>query len=113
MQSVVSDKATLGSFTHQGTNMSDSAGMMPAPIPSVDPVMEQRESLVQTAIVVNESYRTGDEEDRDLEIGFLYGTAEMIVSATLQDHESYNDLREELARRIDAGAAKAAYALIK
>lgn len=69
-----------------------------------------RDDLIATAVAVNEGYRIGD--SRKLEIGFLYGTAEMIVSLTLADNESYGELREELARKIDKEAAKLTYPLL-
>jgi hypothetical protein len=70
-----------------------------------------RAKLLDTAVYANESYRV-DEDDRDLEIGFLYGTAEMIVALTIMDGESYSDLREELAREIDKRAAPKTYAIL-
>jgi hypothetical protein len=71
-----------------------------------------REDLIQTAIGVNENYRCVD-DCQDLEIGFLYGTAEMIVALTLEKHESYGELRKEIALRIDHEAAKITYSILK
>jgi hypothetical protein len=72
----------------------------------------ERTRLIEAAVGVNENYRT-DDTDRDTEVGFLYGTAEMIVALTLKDEESYGDLREELARAIDKLAAEQSYPLLE
>lgn len=70
-----------------------------------------RNKLLEAAIGVNSGYRV-NELDSDLETGFLYGTAEMIVALTLKDNESYGDLREELARQIDKEAGKDSYCIL-
>jgi hypothetical protein len=72
----------------------------------------ERTRLLDAAVGVNANYRN-DDTDHDLELGFLYGTAEMIVALTLKDDESYHDLREELARAIDALAAEQSYPLLE
>lgn len=73
-----------------------------------------RESLIDTAISVNENYRCNAEEpsERTLEVGFLYGTTEMIAVATLLTAESYQRVREEIATQIDKAAAKRTYPLL-
>lgn len=71
-----------------------------------------REYLIDAAVGVNENYRV-DDRDRDLEVGFLYGTAEMIVALTLEDGESYHDVREEVAQQIDAKAAQTTYPVLQ
>lgn len=71
-----------------------------------------REALIDTAVGLNENYRT-DETDHDLELGFLYGTAEMVVASTLKPDESYHDLREAVAAQIDKAAAEKTYPIMK
>lgn len=72
-----------------------------------------RDELIEAAIGVNEGYRgvSGD-DDRDLEVGFLYGTAELILVLTFVDGESYHDSREAIAAKIDKGAKKNSYPLL-
>jgi hypothetical protein len=70
----------------------------------------KREELIEAAVGVNENYRI-DASDT-MEIGFLYGTAELITALTLQDGESYGEVRERIARQIDREAAKATYSVL-
>ena len=72
-----------------------------------------RAELLTNAVDLNENYRNDDSSaSHDLEVGFLYGTAEMIVALTLKNEESYHDLREELARAIDSMAAERSYPVL-
>ncbi len=74
------------------------------------------DDLILLAAGLNTSYRGVEEDERDLEIGFLYGTAEMVLGLVgLPPHESYSDRREEIARFIDIAAVKdgAPYRLTK
>lgn len=71
-----------------------------------------RQPLIDEAVGVNENYRTS-EEDRNLELGFLYGTAELIVALTISENESYNDIREEIAQQIDQRAAQLTYPILE
>jgi hypothetical protein len=60
--------------------------------------------LVDQAAQVNASYRV-DADERTLEVGFLYGTAELIIAITgLLPTESYSDKREAIATLIDERA---------
>jgi hypothetical protein len=70
-----------------------------------------RDELIDVAVGVNENYRI-DDRDRDLEVGFLYGTAELITALTLGEDESYSEVRESIAQQIDQRAAKASYAVL-
>lgn len=70
-----------------------------------------REKLIDAAVGVNENYRVAQDE-HDLELGFLYGTAEMVVALTLREGESYHDVREQIARQIDERAAKQTYRVL-
>jgi hypothetical protein len=70
-----------------------------------------RDELIETAIGVNENYRV-NKFDKELETGFLYGTAELIVALTIQKNESYSELRGQIARQIDAKAAKNSYRVL-
>lgn len=69
-----------------------------------------RAELINTAAGANENYRIGD--GRELELGFLYGTAELITTLTLGPDESYSDAREAIARQIDLEAATGTYPLL-
>jgi hypothetical protein len=70
-----------------------------------------RAKLIEVAANVNGNYRV-DDNDIDLEVGFLYGTAELITALTLGKDESYNDVREEIARQIDLLAGGTSYLLL-
>jgi hypothetical protein len=71
-----------------------------------------RDTLIDAAIGANENYRDSAQDDRDLELGFLYGTAEMVVMLTITDGESYHDLRESIAKQIDEAASKITYRVL-
>lgn len=72
--------------------------------------MVSREELIEIAAGVNEGYRIGD--DKTLEIGFLFGTAELITSLTLKDGESYHDVRLDIAKAIDNKAKLKTYSIL-
>ncbi len=59
-----------------------------------------RETLIDAAIGANENYRV-NEDGGDMEIGFLYGTAELITVLTLQQDESYSLVREKIAHQTE------------
>lgn len=69
------------------------------------------DELIEAAVGVNANYRV-DSNNRDLEVGFLYGTAELITVLVLGPNQSYSDVREEIAREIDRKAAKDSYPLL-
>lgn len=70
--------------------------------------MNDEETLLNHAAGVNANYRgVSGEEGRELETGFLYGTAELVlVIVGLKENESYSDRREQIAREIDRRALK-------
>lgn len=70
-----------------------------------------REEMIEAAIGLNESYRIGEDVET-LEVGFLYGTAELITTLTLGEDESFSDVRKEIAKQIDKGAAESTYPLL-
>lgn len=72
--------------------------------------MSNREALSDAAAGVNEGYRINQAE-ADLELGFLMGTAELITALTLQENESYSEVREAIATEIDKRAARSTYAV--
>jgi hypothetical protein len=56
------------------------------------------------------------EDERDLEVGFLYGTAELVLGLNgILFEESYSDRRELIAKAIDKRAVElgAPYRLVK
>lgn len=73
--------------------------------------------LIDAAAIVNAGYRDDKStpEERSLEIGFLYGTAELVLAVNgLLPTDSYSDRREVVARAIDRRAVEnygAPYAL--
>lgn len=71
-----------------------------------------REELIATAVALNEAYRSTGEQDLELDLGFLMGTAEMVTTLTLGPDESYHDVREELAHVIDAQASVTTYRML-
>ena len=70
-----------------------------------------RDELIRLAAKLNNDYRVGDKTPDDLEIGFLYGTAELILAATWEDGASYSELREHIAHQIDELAAVDSYSV--
>lgn len=72
-----------------------------------------RDELVEAAAALNEAYREGvDDLDLELELGFLVGTAEMVTTLTLEEGESFHDVREEMMHLIDSRAALTTYRLL-
>lgn len=73
-----------------------------------------RAELIEIAIGINENYRTEDSPImKDLEIGFLYGCAEMILTLTLREGESYSEMREVIANEIDHRVGNSTYRVLK
>ena len=64
-----------------------------------------RAELVESAVAENDAYRDLS-NPRDLEIGYLYGQADLIVNATIGPDESFSDLRTEIAEEIDRRATE-------
>lgn len=74
-----------------------------------------RSRLIQTAADLNANYRC-DKDDRDLELGFLFGTAEMVAALLIAEglsHESFSDLRHAIAKEIDKLASGESYVILK
>ena len=71
--------------------------------------MADIKDVIQGAITANAGYR-GHAENREeerLEVGFLYGSAETILMTFgIDPEESYSEMREALALRIDMAAAE-------
>ncbi len=70
-----------------------------------------RPELIAAAVGQTETYRT-DIDDRDLEIGHLYGMADLITALTLGETESFSDAREAIAQEIDRIAGQATYRIL-
>lgn len=70
-----------------------------------------RAELIQAAIGENSDYRD-ESNGRDLEVGYLYGMADLITVMTLGDDESFSDTRHDIAAQIDKGAMKEKYAIL-
>ena len=59
------------------------------------------ELLLGAAARINADYR-GNIDERELELGFLYGTAELVlVTIGLLPEDSYSERREAIAKAID------------
>jgi hypothetical protein len=71
-----------------------------------------RAKLIDVAVGLNENYRSEMSDLYKMELGFLYGTAEFVTALTLQKDESYCEVREEIARKIDQEAQKTTYPLL-
>lgn len=67
------------------------------------------DQLIDAAAIVNAGYRVDCETpaERSLEVGFLYGTAELVLTLNgMLPSDSYSERREAIAKAIDRRAVE-------